>query len=169
MGIQCICGNHFMSDAVYCRKCGRKRPHVRVMDHPVVQEKNWSPQVERTCMDDILAMRQQVREQKRLQHRWKDEIARLRLLVGLGQEQRRCHRCDLGIAHLRQVLRALRTVLAATYDAPRAQGGSLASRREMLKDVGVAVESTSHLDPRLAELTSQISIVHARSAPRAKK
>ncbi|CAE7632058.1 PDE9A [Symbiodinium sp. CCMP2456] len=45
-----------------------------------------------------------------------EELSRLKLLVGLGCERRRCHRCDLAICSLRRLLKAIGEVCVATAE-----------------------------------------------------
>ncbi|CAE7520522.1 PDE9A [Symbiodinium sp. CCMP2592] len=74
-----------------------------------------------------------------------EELSRLKLLVGLGCERRRCHRCDLSICSLRRLLKAIGEVCVATAESTE---GSYQPLLEIAEILG----STAHVDARLAEL-----------------
>eukprot|EP00439_Symbiodinium_sp_Y106_P056566 s1431_g7.t3 len=74
-----------------------------------------------------------------------EELSRLKLLVGLGCERRRCHRCDLAICSLRRLLKAIGEVCVATAESTE---GSYQPLLEIAEILG----SSAHVDARLAEL-----------------
>merc|ERR1719456_1094919 len=69
------------------------------------REKNRDPKLD--------ALRLEVQEQRRLRTRRMDELARLRLLVALGTDKQRCHRCDLGVVNLQTLTHALKRICGA--------------------------------------------------------
>eukprot|EP00439_Symbiodinium_sp_Y106_P055146 s1431_g7.t1 len=91
-----------------------------------------------------------------------EELSRLKLLVGLGCERRRCHRCDLAICSLRRLLKAIGEVCVATAESTE---GSYQPLLEIAEILG----SSAHVDARLAELGAAMEEAAEGPAPMARK
>eukprot|EP00747_Dinoflagellata_sp_TGD_P122886 gnl/TRDRNA2_/TRDRNA2_173698_c0_seq2.p1 gnl/TRDRNA2_/TRDRNA2_173698_c0~~gnl/TRDRNA2_/TRDRNA2_173698_c0_seq2.p1 ORF type:complete len:146 (-),score=19.13 gnl/TRDRNA2_/TRDRNA2_173698_c0_seq2:113-550(-) len=97
------------------------------------------------------------RERHLLRLREEDELEQLRLLVSLGLNSQRCHRCDLGVVNLKALLHALKKVFTAVIS------GGLG--REILEDVGKAISGVAHLDPQLRDLVPFLPVPDSLRQP----
>ncbi|CAL1168916.1 unnamed protein product [Cladocopium goreaui] len=73
-----------------------------------------------------------------------EELARLKLLISLGTDRRRCHRCDLAICSLRSLLSCLVQVCEAT----EVNEGDA----DLLAEMAKILASVAHVDAQLAEM-----------------
>ncbi|CAJ1439750.1 unnamed protein product, partial [Effrenium voratum] len=64
-------------------------------------------------LEDIAQLRSDARRRQGVLEQGTEELARLKLLISLGTDRRRCHRCDLAICSLRCLLRSLAQVFHA--------------------------------------------------------
>jgi len=108
--------------------------------------------------DRVASEAQRLRQLRTACTRQAEEVGRLRLLVALGTDWRRCHRCDVGLTNLQTLMKALRLVGSSVCDAavggPRRDVNSAAE--SVLSDVSAALLEAAPLDPRLAELSSYL-------------
>ncbi|CAJ1372202.1 unnamed protein product [Effrenium voratum] len=93
-------------------------------------------------LEDIAQLRSDARRRQGVLEQGTEELARLKLLISLGTDRRRCHRCDLAICSLRCLLRSLAQVFHA-LDMPD---------WELLSEVAKILTSVAHVDAHLAEL-----------------
>ena len=128
------------------------RDQARPPDHLEVSDPVAQPRPE--CPEDsaLLKLISQLTHDKARREdvliKAKDEMSRLKLLLSLGTERRRCHRCDLQICSLRNLLRCLVQLgeLVEQGEVEQLEGP------ELLSSVGQVLNSVAHVDPQLAEL-----------------
>ncbi|CAE7249587.1 PDE9A, partial [Symbiodinium pilosum] len=101
-------------------------------------------EAEQLMMEEADRLHRELRRRQSAAARGAEELSRLKLLVGLGSERRRCHRCDLAICSLRRLLRAVGEVCVV---AAEPNEGS-----QPLFEMAEILASVAHVDSRLAEL-----------------
>lgn len=99
-------------------------------------------------LDAIACKRGELAEQRRLQSQQSHQLARLRLLVILGQGGQRCHQCDLGVVKLHVVLRTAGRVCSEVHEQLRALG----SAQDLLSNITSSLALVADLDQRLGAL-----------------